>query len=198
MPLSLRAARVTPKPAMMPAVPCAGLPTVFWGVIPWPHLPLSKSLHEVAEEAHELLAWTGIALFLLHVAGALRHQFLLRDGLLGRMAPGGKAWVAGVLALLVVVVYFVTGGKIASDVVASGGYDRPAPAPSAAPMPNVGETMRVRRKGTAGPASPAACRANAGLKAQSGPMGNVPPPTACPCAIGREPKVAALILRLRA
>ena len=36
---------------------------------------------------------------LLHVAGALRHQFLIKDGLLRRMGPGGSAWAAGLLAL---------------------------------------------------------------------------------------------------
>src|SRR3990170_7268540 len=53
------------------------VPTLFWGVMPWPHLPISNALHDLAEETHEILAWTGIALILLHVAGALRHQFLL-------------------------------------------------------------------------------------------------------------------------
>lgn len=108
------------------------VPTLLFGVVPWPHLPLSRAMHEIAEEGHELLAWIGIALVLLHVAGALRHQWLLRDGLLRRMAPDGKAWAAFALLALVVAVYFGTGMKIASDVVASGGYDR---AESAAPGP---------------------------------------------------------------
>ena len=80
------------------------IPTVFWGVIPWPHLPLPGSLNEPFEETHELLAWIGIALIALHVAGALRHQFLVKDGLLRRMGPGGSAWAAGQLALAVVAV----------------------------------------------------------------------------------------------
>ncbi len=42
--------------------------------------------------------WIGLALFLLHVVGALRHQFLLKDGLLRRMGPGGSAALAGLLA----------------------------------------------------------------------------------------------------
>ena len=99
------------------------VPTLFWGAIPWPHLPLSGSLNEGAEETHELLAWIGIALIGLHVAGALRHQFLVRDGLLRCMGPGGSAWAAGLLALAVVAVYFATGMKIAGDVVAAGGYN---------------------------------------------------------------------------
>jgi cytochrome b561/polyisoprenoid-binding protein YceI len=113
------------------------IPTVFWGVIPWPHLPLPGSLNEAFEETHELLAWIGIALIALHVAGALRHQFLLKDGLLRRMGPGGSAWAAGLLALGVVSVYFATGMKIASDVVAAGGYNavqEQAPAESRVPL----------------------------------------------------------------
>jgi cytochrome b561/polyisoprenoid-binding protein YceI len=112
------------------------VPTLLFGVVPWPHLPVSRALHGIAEEGHELLAWVGIALVLLHVAGALRHQWLLKDGLLRRMAPGGKAWAAYALLALVVAVYFGTGMKIAGDVVASGGYDRTAAAaPEAARVP---------------------------------------------------------------
>ncbi|HYD24743.1 MAG TPA: cytochrome b/b6 domain-containing protein [Croceibacterium sp.] len=98
------------------------VPTVLWGVLPWPHLPLSGGLHDAAEEAHELLAWLGVALFLLHVAGVIRHQLLLRDGLLKRMGPGGSAALAGLLALLVVAVYFATGMRVAGNAVASGAY----------------------------------------------------------------------------
>ena len=98
------------------------IPTLFWGVIPWPHLPLSSSINEAAEETHEILAWIGVALIALHVAGALRHQFLLKNGLLRRIGPGGSAWAAALLALAVVAVYFATGMKIAGDVVAAGGY----------------------------------------------------------------------------
>lgn len=90
------------------------VPTVFWGVVPWPHLPLSQALNEIAEEAHELLAWIGIALVVLHVLGALRHQLLLKDGLLRRMAPGGKAWAAVALLLAVIATYFGTGMYVAT------------------------------------------------------------------------------------
>lgn len=64
------------------------VPTLLFGVLPLPHLPLPASAHEWAEGGHALLAWIGVALFLLHVAGALRHHILLRDGLLWRMMPG--------------------------------------------------------------------------------------------------------------
>lgn len=99
-----------------------GIPTILFGTVPWPHLPLPAGLNEPMEEAHEILAWTGLALIVLHVAGALRHQFMLKDGLLRRMGPGGSAWAAGLLALAVVAVYFATGMKISGDVMATGGY----------------------------------------------------------------------------
>ena len=96
------------------------VPTVLWGVVPWPHLPLSRGLHEAAEEAHELIAWLGIALFLLHVAGVIRHQFLLRDGLLKRMGPGGSAALAGLLALAAAAVSSASGVGVGAGVASSG------------------------------------------------------------------------------
>src|SRR5690606_5390738 len=92
-----------------------GIPTVLYGTIPWPHLPLPDALNETAEGAHELLAWIGLALIVLHLAGALRHQLLLRDGLLRRMAPAGKAALAFGLLALAVVTYFATGMYVASQ-----------------------------------------------------------------------------------
>lgn len=63
------------------------VPTLLFGVIPLPHLPLPADAHQWAEGGHALLAWLGIALFLLHVAGAIRHHMMLRDGLIWRMMP---------------------------------------------------------------------------------------------------------------
>jgi cytochrome b561/polyisoprenoid-binding protein YceI len=99
-----------------------GIPTVLFGMIPWPHLPLPAGINEAMEVSHEVLAWSALALIILHIAGAVRHQFLLKDGLLRRIGPGGSAWAAGLLALLALALYFGTGMKIAGDVAASGGY----------------------------------------------------------------------------
>lgn len=63
------------------------VPTLLFGVLPLPHLPLGANAHEAAEAAHGLLGWIGVALVLLHVAGALRHHVQLRDGLMWRMMP---------------------------------------------------------------------------------------------------------------
>ncbi len=98
------------------------VPTLLFGTVPWPHLPLPDSLGGASEQAHEWLAWFGIALFVLHFAGALRHHFLLDDGLLHRMAPRGSVPILGVLALLVL-------GVGGATLLLAGGV-RPAPPPS--------------------------------------------------------------------
>jgi len=73
-------------------------PTVLFGMVPWPHLPLPGTINEPMEEVHELLAWLGIALIVLHILGAIRHQFLIRDNLMRRMSPGGIAALGGLAA----------------------------------------------------------------------------------------------------
>lgn len=76
------------------------IPTLLYGTIPWPHLPVPGSLHEFSEEAHELMSFLAIALIGLHVAGVVRHELLLRDKVLERMAPAKSKAVAVVLALV--------------------------------------------------------------------------------------------------
>jgi cytochrome b561/polyisoprenoid-binding protein YceI len=71
------------------------IPTLLFKAIPWPDFPFVKGmedaarhgLHEWAEGAHELLSKLFVALFLLHVVGALRHQLLLKDVMIERMLP---------------------------------------------------------------------------------------------------------------
>lgn len=84
------------------------VPTLLFGVVPWPHLPVPQSLNHTFEEAHELLAFIGIALFLLHVAGALRHQLTKGGNYLARMAPGGGVGPA----LLLMLGVFLLGGAV--------------------------------------------------------------------------------------
>lgn len=73
------------------------LPTVLFGVIPWPHLPglagiANKPYWEgVAKLVHAYGAYLLIALVGLHALAALRHHFLLRDEVLARMVPGLRA-----------------------------------------------------------------------------------------------------------
>jgi cytochrome b561/polyisoprenoid-binding protein YceI len=84
------------------------VPTVIFGLIPLPHLPLAPSINEGVGEVHELLAFFGIALFLLHVAGALKHHFINRDTVLSRMSPGGSAMAGIALLAAVLVAHFGT------------------------------------------------------------------------------------------
>lgn len=69
-----------------------GLPTFIFGLFEWPHLPLQhlpnkQSISELSREAHELAAFAMMGLIALHIAAALQHHFMLRDGLLARMIP---------------------------------------------------------------------------------------------------------------
>lgn len=80
------------------------VPTLLFGVVPWPHLPIAQSLNHTIEEAHELLAFLGLGLFVLHVVGALRHHIARGDDFIGRMSPSrtgamGLLLGAGVIVL---------------------------------------------------------------------------------------------------
>jgi cytochrome b561 len=69
----------------------AGFPVVWFGVLPLPDfVQPDKALAEVMKERHEVLAWAMAALVALHIAAALKHQFIDRDGLLDRMRPGRR------------------------------------------------------------------------------------------------------------
>lgn len=72
------------------------VPTLYFGLFQVPHLfglahlsePMRASLAAALEFGHSKLAWGAIALAGLHVAAALKHQFVDRDNLLARMIPG--------------------------------------------------------------------------------------------------------------
>lgn len=71
------------------------IPTLLYGVVPWPHIPVAEWLGVGKAQASAVLAavhadggYALIALFLLHAGAALRHHLVLRDGVLRRMIPG--------------------------------------------------------------------------------------------------------------
>lgn len=72
------------------------VPTLLYGVIPWPHLPGFAQLEvpardmwrSLGENTHVTLVYLLYLLVALHVAGALKHHFLDRKSDLARMAPG--------------------------------------------------------------------------------------------------------------
>ena len=73
------------------------IPTVLYGLVPWPHLPLAALVSDptAAESLFKLVhaygAWLLAALVALHVAAALRHHYLLHDDVLLRMLPSRAA-----------------------------------------------------------------------------------------------------------
>ncbi|MEY4908339.1 MAG: hypothetical protein RL260_2057 [Pseudomonadota bacterium] len=67
----------------------AGFPIVWFGVLPLPDfVPVDKALAEVIKPLHALSAFSLAALVVAHVGAALKHQFIDRDRLLGRMGIG--------------------------------------------------------------------------------------------------------------
>jgi len=65
----------------------AGFPIVVYGVLPLPDwVPVDKALAEAIKPWHERLAWVMAIVVLAHIAAALKHQFIDRDGLLSRMS----------------------------------------------------------------------------------------------------------------
>jgi cytochrome b561 len=72
------------------------IPTVLYGIVPWPHLPIlstltdKKPVEAVLQVIHSYGGFLLIAILVLHIGAALRHGLLLRDGVLSRMLPWGE------------------------------------------------------------------------------------------------------------
>ena len=69
------------------------IPTVLYGIIPWPHLPVLATLSNKApveallKHIHTYGAYALVAVVSLHIAAALRHHFIIGDDVLTRMLP---------------------------------------------------------------------------------------------------------------
>lgn len=67
----------------------AGFPIVFLGLVPLPDfVPVSEPLADILKLGHATLAFTLAGLVLVHIAAAIKHQWIDNDGLLQRMLPG--------------------------------------------------------------------------------------------------------------
>jgi cytochrome b561 len=74
----------------------AGHPLRLYGFIPWFRLGVvadlpparKEAMHTLFSQVHAFLGWVLVALFVAHVAGALKHQFWDREKELQRMLPG--------------------------------------------------------------------------------------------------------------
>jgi cytochrome b561 len=66
-----------------------GVQTVWFGIIPLPNLvEKNKVLGILLGQIHESLSYILLILVILHIAAALKHQFIDRDKLLSRMLFG--------------------------------------------------------------------------------------------------------------
>ena len=76
----------------------ANNPTMLYGLVEWPHIPAifsmepaaKERLHHLFEKSHTLLSYALYLLLALHLAGALKHQFIDRMPLLQRMWPARR------------------------------------------------------------------------------------------------------------
>ena len=98
-----RAQQVEKAAAAGKPAPTLRGPTMAWGVIPVPMIaPVAdlgrteagvagqREFHEQMEDLHGKLAWVLLFLLVLHVGGALKHQFLDGEPELARMGLGGR------------------------------------------------------------------------------------------------------------
>ncbi len=144
--------------ALMFLTPLAGLamvsvsplnvPTLWFGIVEIPHLPFFNGVadraaaEDVFQEVHEYLAFSILFLLVLHVAAALKHGLINRDGVLRSMAPHMMAWV-GMLAIAIVLglsaLFYIQSDPFQGEKSHSNGesHDHNHDAAPAAASPNV-------------------------------------------------------------
>ena len=125
------------------------LPTLLYGTIPWPHMPVVSTLAPAAKQlwnqigggAHETGAWLLFGLLALHVAGALKHQLFSRDEpVLARMAPGavpGRPLEPRLLVILLSFVGIIAFGTLVEPPKPAMSAPPAAAAPAEAPAPPI-------------------------------------------------------------
>ncbi|HLZ73384.1 YceI family protein [Phenylobacterium sp.] len=141
------------------------IPTLLYGVIPWPNIPGIGGLAAPAKHmwdtightGHSALAFGFYGLFVLHVGGALKHQFFDRSvPILPRMAPGavpGRWWDPRLLLIgLAVLGVFAFGQLVNPPHPASG----PPPAEAAPAQAFLPETPAAPAPSAAAPTTAAA------------------------------------------
>lgn len=65
---------------------------VYFGLVqlPLPGIAPNEALSDLMNQAHKTIAWIIIGLLVLHIAGAVKHYFIDKDGVINRMLPGKK------------------------------------------------------------------------------------------------------------
>lgn len=124
------------------------VPIDLFGIVHFPNFPFvggmeagaKHDLHELMEGVHGILSKVGFALLLLHVVGALRHQFLLKEALIERMLPtraalprlvGTGLIIAFAVAFIALIQYGQTPGLAPKSV-----FEAPKRPPAAPPAPS--------------------------------------------------------------
>jgi cytochrome b561 len=78
------------------------IPTVLYGVLPWPHLPVlstlanKKPVEDALKVVHGLGAFALIALIVGHAGAALHHHFIKKDDVLRRILPGRRKQIVSI------------------------------------------------------------------------------------------------------
>jgi cytochrome b561/polyisoprenoid-binding protein YceI len=131
------------------------VPTLLYGVVPWPDVPglhdlapaAKRMWHEFGETAHGAIAKLIYVLLGLHVAGALKHQLFSRDEpVLARMAPGAVAgrWLEWrILAILAAFLGVIAFGRLVEPP-KPGVAPPPAAVTPQAPAPEPAEAQAPR------------------------------------------------------
>ena len=87
---------------IMVSVSKTNIPTLLYGTIPWPHLPILPHLadpqkhawREAAELGHGAMVYLTYALLALHLGAVAKHQIIDRDAVFSHMAAGAKPGLA--------------------------------------------------------------------------------------------------------
>jgi cytochrome b561/polyisoprenoid-binding protein YceI len=158
-----------------------GVPTFLFGLVSWPHVPgvatlapaAKAGVETIAESSHTVLVYVAYLMLFLHVAGALKHQFVDRGGDLARMLPARRDLLASAaLSALAIVAGLAALGQairlrpIAVTQALAKPVDAPidAPAAKAVPAPASG-TSPLQNAAQAMTAQPAVTEPDAAVEA---------------------------------
>jgi cytochrome b561/polyisoprenoid-binding protein YceI len=128
------------------------IPTLLYGTVPWPHLPLLPELatepkhlwYKAGQISHDLLVKTTYLLLALHLGAVAKHQILDRDEVFGHMAAGAKpgwkeprAWLAAAGLIAVIAAGYLYKPAVKAKAPAAPAEIADVQAPAAPPEPTV-------------------------------------------------------------
>ena len=102
---------------LMVSVSPLDLPTLLFNGVHWPHLALfdgvsdKAAVTDIFADIHAIAGNLIIFLLVLHIGAALRHHFVLKDGVMSLMSPkhSDGRWVKGAIPLSIAILLIVTG-----------------------------------------------------------------------------------------